>query len=107
MAPRGFVEMLFWFWLSLAAGICEEIVFRGYLQLQLASWLGMPLGVVLSSTVFGLGHLYQGRNSAIAIGFYGLLLSLLAVYRKSLLPGMLAHSWQDMVSGFFLGLIRR
>jgi len=107
MAPRGRMEILMWIWLSFTAGICEEIVFRGYLQRQFAAWIGAPLGIVVSSTFFGFGHLYQGRNSAIVIGFYGILLGLLALYRKSLLPGVLAHSWQDTLSGLLLALVRR
>ena len=32
--PSGFMEVFMWILLSVSAGICEEIVFRGYLQQQ-------------------------------------------------------------------------
>jgi membrane protease YdiL (CAAX protease family) len=107
MAPHGRTEILVWLLLSLTAGFCEEIVFRGYLRMQFAAWLGMPFGILGSSVIFGLGHLYQGRNAAIAIGFYGILLALLAFNRKSLLPGIMSHSWQDILSGLLMGFLRR
>jgi membrane protease YdiL (CAAX protease family) len=43
---------------------------------------------------FGLSHGYYGK-AVIAIMVHGCLLGLLAWWRKSLLPGMLAHGLQD------------
>ena len=46
--------------LQLAAGVGEEIVFRGYLLAYFDGLVG-PTGAVLASTLmFGLGHAYQG-----------------------------------------------
>jgi len=107
LAPRTRTEILVWIILCLAVGFCEEIIFRGYLQRQFAAWTNLPLGMILSAVLFGLGHGYQGRTSQIVLGAYGLLFGILAENRKSLRPGMMAHAWHDTVSGLVLSILRR
>jgi uncharacterized protein len=38
--PSGFVEVFFWILLSVSAGVCEEIVYRGYFQQQFRAATG-------------------------------------------------------------------
>ena len=60
--------------LSVAAGVGEEIVFRGYLLAYFDGLVG-PAGAVLASTLlFGWGHLYQGATGIFRTGIVGLLL---------------------------------
>ena len=100
MFPRTIVESAAWIGLCVTAGICEEAVFRGYLQPQLGSLAGNgAFGIVLSALIFGAGHLYQGLRPAILIACYGSMFGLLAYYRKSVRPGMIAHTLQDCISG--------
>ena len=97
--PRTSTERLFWVILSITAGICEETGFRGYvltkLNLFLNNWC---LTVALSSLCFGLGHFYQGIGGVILTGTYGLMFCLLFIWRKSLVPGIIAHSLQDLTA---------
>ncbi len=99
--PRTNTERLFWVILSVTAGICEETGFRGYvltkLNLFTNNWY---LTVALSSLCFGLGHFYQGIGGVILTGTYGLLFCLLFIWRKSLVPGIIAHSLQDLTAIF-------
>ena len=53
---------------------------------------------MLQGVVFGLAHGYYGK-AMIAIMIHGWLLGLLAMWRKSLRPGMLAHGVQDSLGG--------
>ncbi|HUJ41073.1 MAG TPA: type II CAAX endopeptidase family protein [Candidatus Acidoferrales bacterium] len=100
LLPNSPLERAVWIALSATAGICEEIIFRGYLQQQLGRLTGsMRMGLTLQAVVFGACHLYQGWKSAITIAVFGLLFGLLAHYRKSLRPGMLAHFTQDTAAG--------
>ena len=104
MAPHGAVEIGLWVLLSASAGFCEEFVFRGYLQRQLAALTRHAwLGILASAVVFGAGHLYQGWRSVILITVYGLLFGVLAHLVRSLRPGMIVHAWQDMFSGLYSG----
>lgn len=44
-------------------------------------------------------HGYQGVQACLAIAIYGVPFTLLALWRKSLRPGMIAHAWTDMAGG--------
>jgi membrane protease YdiL (CAAX protease family) len=98
--PRGPAEIALWTVVSATAGFVEEFVFRGYLQRQFGAWgRSAYAGIALSALVFGAGHLYQGLASAAMIAVVGLCFSLVAHGTKSLVPGMIAHGWEDLFSG--------
>lgn len=107
LAPRNALEILVWVALSITAGICEETIFRGYLQKQFIAWTrSRAAGVVLSAVLFGAGHIYQGAKATTVIGVYGLLFGILAEARNNLRPGMIVHAWHDSITGIafrFLG----
>ena len=107
LAPQNGLELLLWILLSISAGICEELTFRGYLLQQFAS-IGRKLwiGVVISSLLFGVAHGYEGASGMIAITIYGALFCMLTITRGSLRPGMMAHAWQDIFSGIALMLLK-
>jgi uncharacterized protein len=99
--PHGVLEVGLWILLSLSAGFCEELVFRGYLQKQLAVLTGSSLvAVAAQALVFGMGHAYQGMKQVIVITVLGALYGLLALWRGSIRPGAIAHAWSDIFSGF-------
>lgn len=107
LIPGTNLELFVWCCLSITAGICEEIIFRGYLQRQFAAIVrSMPAGILLSAVVFGAAHGYEGGPRMLLIGVYGLLFGLLAWWRKSLRPGMIAHAWHDAFSGAVLRLLK-
>ena len=100
LIPRSGREVTIFITLSVIAGWVEEILFRGYLQKQIGAMArNAYVGVVASAIIFGLGHAYQGNKNMIRIAVFGALFGLLAVWRKSLRPGMIAHAWQDTLSG--------
>ena len=100
LLPRTMQELVLWVVLSISAGFAEEVVFRGYLQRQLTAYTGrVPLAVLLQVSVFALAHGYQGAHNCFVIGVYGVLFTSLALWRKSLRPGILAHAWTDIASG--------
>ena len=107
LLPQSRVEIFLWLLLSSTAGFCEEVMFRGYFQKQFKVWTGsVTAGVVLSAAAFGAGHFYQGIRSATVIFIFGLLFSILSEMTKSLRPGMLAHGWQDVLSGLLLRFVK-
>jgi len=97
LLPQGILESLVWIPLALSAGFCEELAFRGYLQKQFQAIAGSTaLAILFQAIVFGVGHLYEGIGAATRITLFGVLFGLLAVWRKSLRPGMIAHAWSDI-----------
>ena len=106
LIPHGPRELVVWILMSISAGICEEFVFRGYLQRQFIALARSPAaGILLAAAVFSIGHLYQGFAQMAVIGVYGALFGILAYSRKSLRPGMMAHIWQDVLSGLVLSMV--
>jgi uncharacterized protein len=106
LAPYSVPELIAWTALSVTAGICEEFVFRGYLQLQFAR-LGhrIWIGVVASALVFGFAHGYEGLSGMLLIAAFGALFSILRLLRGNLRAGMIAHAWHDFLSGMLLSFI--
>jgi len=107
LAPANAWEVMGWILLSLLAGCCEEIVFRGYLQRQFVTLMrgGLVGAVLLSALCFGAAHAYQGARGMFLIGIYGVLFSLLALVRGSLRPGMIAHGWHDLMTGLAVAML--
>ena len=102
LLPQRGVEILLWVGVSISAGICEELVFRGYFQKQFeifthSRWAALFLQAVL----FGISHGYQGIEACVKIAVYGVLFGLLSLWRRSLRPGMMAHAWTDILGGIF------
>jgi uncharacterized protein len=103
MAPRSLVELALWMVLSLAAGTCEEFLFRGYLLRQFARWWGSTtVAVVVSSVLFGCLHLYEGTGAVVGIGGLGAVYAVVAVRRGNLRSVMVAHFLQDALTGLIL-----
>jgi len=53
-----------------------------------------------------MAHVYQGYRVGTLVGLYGTMFGILAHWRGSVRPGMMAHAWQDSVSGIMAGAIR-
>jgi uncharacterized protein len=98
--PRTSAELSAFLLLTVAAGFCEEVVFRGYLLRQFTAWTGsVAVGVILQAIAFGLAHGYQGWRGMLVISAYGAMFGILAVLWKSLRPGILQHCGQDALTG--------
>ena len=107
LAPHTGTELATWFALSATAGFCEEIIFRGYLQMQIAALAGsIWVGVLAQAAVFGASHAYEGWQRMVLIGVFGAMFGALAVWRRSLRPGMLAHTAQDSLAGIALRFLQ-
>jgi membrane protease YdiL (CAAX protease family) len=102
LLPQRALEILLWIAVSISAGICEEFVFRGYFQKQFEAFTHRRwIALFLQSLLFGISHGYQGIEACVKIAVYGALFGLLALWRRSLRPGMMAHAWSDILSGIF------
>lgn len=108
LMPQSGGETALWLCLSMTAGFVEEIIFRGYLQRQIGALANnIYVGLVASAIVFGAGHGYEGTRRMLLIAVYGVMFGLLALWRKSLRPGMMAHAWQDALAGIVFRFIAK
>jgi len=99
LLPRQAVEMALWLVLSISAGVCEEVVFRGYFQKQFQAWTGrIWIALLLQALLFGISHGYQGVAASLKITIFGCLFGLCAWWRNSLRPGIIAHAVTDILA---------
>jgi membrane protease YdiL (CAAX protease family) len=84
---------------ALTAGICEELLYRGFLAWFLATWMPFWLAMVVSGVIFGFGHLYQGPVGVVKTGALGILLGGLTLLSGSILPAMVVHVAIDALNG--------
>jgi uncharacterized protein len=108
LAPHTWYALLLFILLSTIAGFVEEIIFRGYLQRQFAALSGnIYAGLIGSALVFGAGHGYEGARRMALIFVLGLMFGFLALWRKSLRPGMIGHAVFDSAQGVLLFIATR
>jgi hypothetical protein len=65
------------------------------------------VGLALSAGIFGASHGYEGIRNMIRICVFGALFGALALMRKSLRPGMMAHATQDGLVGIVTYLLSK
>jgi len=97
--PHTAEERLWWAFLSITAGICEETLFRSFLLLYLRSdpWrLGPGVAILVACVLFALGHLYQGVLPAVGTGVLALLFFVLFLGSGNLLLSMTLHAITDL-----------
>ena len=58
----------------MTAGVCEELVYRGFMIAYFSAALGVSFWVaaVLSSVAFGIAHFYQGPAGILRTGLVGM-----------------------------------
>lgn len=104
LLPQTAAERLAFVGLSVTAGICEELVFRGFLIPAIGAAVGsMVVAAVIAAAVFGLVHAYQGFPGALRAATLGALLSVVLLATGSIVPAILAHAAIDVIGGFWLG----
>lgn len=80
-----------------AGGVREEIQ-RAFVLHRFEVWLGGGgAGIVISSVIFGAGHLIQGADAAIATGLLGAFWGAVYLRRRSCIAPMVSHSAFDLL----------
>ncbi len=94
--------------IALAAGLGEELLFRGLIQQSLAAWFdsaqGTMLVVIAAAVIFGLCHWITPTYAALATGM-GIYFGVLLVLSGSIIVPILCHALYDFV--VLVILIRR
>jgi membrane protease YdiL (CAAX protease family) len=96
---------LFGLVLVVAGGVREEVQ-RAFLLHRFEKWLGgTTVGVVMTSAAFGVGHLLQGGDAAVATGLLGAFWGVTYLRRRSIVAPMVSHAGFDLlqVVQFFVG----
>lgn len=75
--------------------ICEETLFRGYLQRTLERTMGVK-SLFVAGILFGLYHMRP--LNLISLSLFGMIIGFFAYRSKSLLPGMAAHFTNNLIA---------
>lgn len=109
--PVNWTEYRHYIFLAFAAGISEELVFRGFLMHYLGYYFtSLPyatlLTVIVPGLVFAVSHLYQGVFAVLKISVLAFLFGWLYLETTSIIPVIIIHIAIDLVSGM-LGVLER
>jgi membrane protease YdiL (CAAX protease family) len=88
------------------APIVEELIFRGLLYATLRTRLGVWPSALISAVVFALPHGYALAGS-LSVVMSGVLWALAYERTRSLLPGLLAHSANNVISTLWVVALLR
>lgn len=76
----------------IAGGVREEIQ-RGFILHRFSQYLGGGVvGVIVHSTLFGLGHIDQGWDATLAVGTLGAIWGTIYLMRRSIIAPMVSHA---------------
>ena len=75
--------------MALTPAVCEEILFRGYIQRQAERSMGVLGGILFSGLIFGLYHLRP--TQAVPLGILGIYLAYLTWRSGSIIPAIIVH----------------
>jgi CAAX protease family protein len=99
LLPRSVGERRWFDRVSITAGVCEEVLYRGFMLWYFEHWMGPIAALFAASAVFGWSHIYQGLRGMATTGVAGLLLGGVYLATGSLIPGMALHAIVDIHSG--------
>ena len=102
--PADNREMIHFGFLAVAAGLGEELIFRGYLIHYLVYWTGVTTegiitACIFSSALFAFLHGYQGVRSMAKIFFLALMFCGIFIFSQSILIVIVIHAFIDIFSG--------
>jgi CAAX protease family protein len=98
--PQSPTELIPFFALAATAGLCEEFLYRGFAMAALTRVGLAPWSVVLlSSALFGLAHLYQGRGGLLSTLVIGAVFGTARIAYDGMIPVMVWHFTIDAIAG--------
>lgn len=86
-------------WVALSAGICEEMLYRGYLIWYFSHVMPWWAAGLVTAVAFGFGHAYQGARGVTVTSLLGAFLAAIYFLTGSLYASMLIHYLMDLHSG--------
>ena len=104
LMPLTWDEFKHYIFLAFSAGICEEVVFRGFIVTYISYCaMELPYGtwvaIIIPALVFSLSHMYQGWLAVLKIFIISMLFGGIFLVSGSLIVVILIHVFIDIISG--------
>lgn len=100
--PERYRELPAYTIMCITAGVCEEILYRGFLVNYFIDPMkdGFPwMAAIFPSVLFSIAHFYQGYKAMFKIFLLSLLFGLIFILSKSLLFVVVIHFLIDLTGG--------
>ncbi len=102
--PKNKEEVRLFYIVAFSAGVCEEIVFRGFFIYYFTQWFAGNAwaswaAIVIPSLIFAISHYYQGWKAMFKIALLSLVFGWILIVTKSLLIPILLHFLVDVAGG--------
>ena len=112
LMPHDRRELRPFMMLAVTAGVCEEILYRGFLIWYVAQFTGTTVtgliaAVAISSIAFGVGHLYQGPVAAGRIVGFAAVAGAIYIVSGSLWLAVALHVFTDVAAGLLAFVVFR
>lgn len=103
--PSNSKELAHFTFAAFTAGVCEEIIFRGFFINYLLAFSGHTIvgqwsSILLPALLFSVVHIYQGHKAVLKILLAGILFGLIYYFSRSLLIVIILHFVMDMISAY-------
>ena len=93
--------------IGIVPAICEEVMYRGYVQRSLEKSSGIWAAIIISGIMFGAYHLQV--TNILPLSFLGIMLAYLTYISDSLIPAIVAHfvnnGGQVIASSFYPSML--
>jgi len=100
--PEHYRELPAYTFMCITAGVCEEILFRGFMVTYFIDPMhnGFPwMAAIFPAILFSLAHFYQGYKAMFKIFLLSMLFALIFIFSKSLIIVVIIHFLVDFVGG--------
>ena len=98
--PTSAAEMRAFVAVGVTAGICEELLYRGFVLWYLSALLPRGWAIVAAVAIFGIGHAYQGARNVLMTAMVGGIALAVYLWTGSLIAPMVMHAVVDLANGF-------
>ena len=103
--PVNFNELKHFAFVAITAGVCEEIIFRGFFINYFLAWnadnlMGKWLAVIIPAFLFSFGHMYQGHKAVAKTMLMAVLFGWMYILSKSILLLIIIHFLVDILGGY-------
>jgi membrane protease YdiL (CAAX protease family) len=87
---------------AVTAGVCEEVLYRGFLLWYLRALMPAATAIAAAIAAFGVVHAYQGVRGVFSTGMAGAVFMAAYLLTGSLLAPIVLHAIVDLVNGLML-----
>ena len=98
--PASAAEMRVFAAAGVTAGICEELLYRGFVLWYFTALLPRGWAIVAAVAIFGIGHAYQGLRGVLMTAMVGGIAMAVYLWTGSLIAPIVMHVTLDLANGF-------